>query len=363
MNEISFFKAQHYISPLEVRNIGIVYCTSNQYPPGREHEQVADCEVVDVAHAVQSVLNKKGYQAELVDLDPKRIEELRRFDWVFNLTESVYGYPLADFEVAAEMEKYNIQFTGGGSKTLEACLDKAETKCELLMNGIGTPPYVVFQLGDPIWTVLKYPVIVKPIHEDGSIGITIDSVVRCGENLEMQVQRVHQMYHQAALAEEYIDGRDISASVLGNGEEAMVLPLSETVYSEQAEEKLLTFDAKWLTDTPDFQAAGSRCPCILSVKAEALIKRIALRAYRVIGCRDYARIDFRLRGKEAFMLEVNPNPCINPEDSGFVRASEAAGISYADMVTKILESSIRDRLQMPQSVLKDKLVLESGRLE
>jgi D-alanine-D-alanine ligase len=345
MEEIGFFKEQERVSPLPVGNIGIVYCASTQYPAGREHEQLADCEVIEVAHAVQAALVMKGYRAELVNLDPGRIGELRRFDWVFNLAETVYGYPLADFEVAEEMEKHNIHFTGGGSKTLKACLDKAATKRELLMNGIGTPAFEVFQSGDPIRNVFKYPLIVKPIHEDGSIGISIDSIVRSDAELEKQVEIVHQMYQQTALVEEYIEGRDIGASVIGNGEEAVVLPLSEIVYSEQATAKLLTFNAKWSTDTLEFRAAGSRCPCILSVKAEALIKETALRACRVMGCRDYARVDFRLRGALPFVLEVNPNPCINPEDAGFVRASKAAGYSYAEMVMKILDVSVLNRLE------------------
>jgi len=336
--------------------VGIVYCTSTISASGREDEKRADCEVVAVARAVKTALDEKGYWADLVDLDPTRIADLQRYDWVFNLAESVYGFPLADYEVAEEMEKYNIQFTGSGSKTLKACLDKAVTKCELLRNGIGTPAYQVFQPGGTILNGLEYPLIIKPIHEDGSIGITLDSIAGNDAELDQKVKKVHRMYSQAALVEEYIEGRDITASVVGNGEEVVILPLSEITYPEQSGPKFLTFDVKWSPETPEFQNTSARCPCILSLEVEALVKDIALRAYRVMGCRDYARVDFRLRGKVPFVLEVNANPCINPDDSGFVRSSKAAGYSYAGMVTKILEGAVRDRLQAPQPVLEEVLV-------
>jgi hypothetical protein len=101
-------------SHLPVEKIGIVFCTSTRSAPGREIEKLADCEVIDVADAVRAALASCGFQVELVNLDPESIGDLRRFDWVFNLAESICGFPLADFEVAQEMEKYNIPFTGSG---------------------------------------------------------------------------------------------------------------------------------------------------------------------------------------------------------------------------------------------------------
>ena len=146
----------------------------------------------------------------------------------------------------------NIGFTGSGSRTLKTYLDKAATKCELLRNGIGTPAFEVFQPGKHILNLLRYPLFVKPIHEDGSIGIRSDLIVRNDCELKRQVERVHQMYHQAALVEQFIDGRDITASVIGNGENAVVLPLSEITYPYQSGERFLTFEAKWVNDSPGF---------------------------------------------------------------------------------------------------------------
>jgi D-alanine-D-alanine ligase len=330
--------------PIPIRNVAVVYYTSTAYAFGRDNEKKADCEVLEVAQAIQASLETNGYNVELVDLFSTAIAELRRYDWVFNLAECVNGFPVTDYEVAEQMENLNIYFTGSRSIALKNCLDKATTKCELLRNGIATPAYAVFSPENRILNLLAYPLIVKPIHEDGSIGITRDSIVKNTVELEKQVQFIHETYKQAALVEEYIEGRDISASIIGNGTEAEVLPLSEITYTEQVGAKFLTFDTKWECGTMEYQLSTAHCPCQLEPEMDQLIKAIALQSYRVMGCRDYARVDFRLRGNQPFVLEVNPNPCINPIDSGFVRCCNAGGYSYSDIVIKILTDSVRNNL-------------------
>jgi D-alanine-D-alanine ligase len=330
---------------LPIQSIGIIYCTPKQTAPGREIEKQAECEEIGIAKAVQAVLIEKGYRAELVDLQPEEIKKLHRFDWVFNLAETVYSYPLVDYEVARKLEEEGINFTGSGWKTMSTCADKAATKCMLLLNGIGTPSFEVFQPGSPVVNFLRYPLFVKPVHEDGSYGITDESVVRNLSELKRQVEMIHRLYNQAALVEQFIDGRDITAPVIGNGDQAVVLPLLEIVYEEQARSKFLTFNTKWVEATPEFQASIGQCAS-LPPAIEAKIKDVALRAYRLMGCRDYARVDFRLRGRNPFVLEVNPNPCISP-DTGFIKSAKAAGYEYADLVTKIVACAVLDRTRNP----------------
>lgn len=101
--------------------IGIIFSSSNTTAPGRELEKLADMESVETALAVKAALERSGYRADLVDLGKTRISEVRKFDWIFNLAESVYGYPLADYEVAGVLEALKLHFTGSGSVTLQAC--------------------------------------------------------------------------------------------------------------------------------------------------------------------------------------------------------------------------------------------------
>ncbi len=344
MNKKGRHKESLFNGNYPIHRVGIIYCTSQVSASGREIEKRADFEVIEVAQAVKSALASYGYHADLVDLDPTQIAGLKEYDWVFNLTESIYGYPISDYEITEQMEKYGIGFTGSGAGALRTCLDKAATKCELLRNGIDTPAYEVFQPHSSIFNMLDYPLIVKPLHEDGSIGITTDSIARNASDLEGAIERVHHLYQQPALVEEFIEGRDITASVIGNGPDAVILPLSEITYPEQVGPQFLTFNAKWVPDTFDYQNTAAECPCNLERTIENRIKDIALRSFQAVGCQDYARVDFRLRGEIPFVLEVNPNPCINPDDSGFVRSSKAAGYSYEAMVAKILMDSVRDRL-------------------
>jgi D-alanine-D-alanine ligase len=335
---------------LPLNNIGVVYCTSSLTAKGREFEKMADCEVIDVALASQAALQSRGYCIVLVDLDPRRIADLQAFDWIINLGETIYGYPFTDYEVAERMERLHINFTGSGSRALRACLDKGVTKAELIKHGVTTPIYDVFSPGDQVWTKCSYPVIVKPIHEDGSIGISNKSIAWDLAGLAGLVQHIHDEYLQAALVEEFIEGRDITASILGNGEEAVVLPLSEITYPDPCGGGFLTFKAKWQPETVEFQTAEAKCPCSLDAQVEAAIKQTALQAYRIMGCRDYARVDFRLKGETPYVLEVNPNPCLNPDDSGFIRCGKAAGYDYAGLIHQILVDSVKNYCKVQELV-------------
>jgi D-alanine-D-alanine ligase len=327
----------------EINDIAIIYCKSPAYSAAREIERLADEEIIEVAQAVKSGLELHGYSVDLVDLDAENIVKLSRYDWIFNLVETVNGFPLTDSEVTQKLEYLGIPFTGSSSKTLKACLDKATAKKILIQHHINTPEYFVCEPGCVIEDPINYPVIIKPVHEDGCVGITGDSHVNSYESLITQVKRIHRIYQQAALVEEFIDGRDITASILGNGENVVVLPLSEIIYSSNTGYRHLTFNANWVIGSIDYQDSNSICPSNLNLDLENRIKAIALESYHVMGCRDYARVDFRLQNDEPHVLEVNPNPCINPDGSGFIKAALAAGISYSDLVAKILELSIKDR--------------------
>jgi len=326
-----------------VNDVAIIYCTSSAYTGAREIERLADQEIIEVAQAAKSGLELNGYRVDLVDLKPMEIASLKKYDWVFNLVETIFGFPLADFEVAEQLELFGIPFTGSTAKTLKSCLNKSITKGVLIKSHISTPAFEVVEPGFLPRKAVKYPVIVKPVREDGCVGITGESRVMTDGDLEKQIQRIHQVYQQAALVEEFIDGRDITVSILGNGDDAVVLPISEIIYTNQSKPNHLTFDANWVSGSPEYLASKSQCPSVLAPDVEKRIKALALHSYRIMGCRDYARVDFRLRNETPFVLEVNPNPCINPDGAGFVNSARCAGYPYPSLVTRILEQAIQNR--------------------
>jgi D-alanine-D-alanine ligase len=324
-----------------INGIAVIYSESTSYNGAREIERLADEEIIEVATAVKAGLELHGYRADLVSLDPKNIGGLARYDHIFNLVETIYGYPLTDYEVAQQLEYLGIPFTGSSSETLKICLNKATTKKVLRANKITTPDYVVIEPDGKLSTSLQYPVIIKPVHEDGCVGISVDSQVRTPEQLETQVRKIHNVYQQAALVEEFIEGRDITASLIGNGDETRLLPLSEIIYSDQDGPGHLTFDANWVAGSTEYEDSRSRVIEQLDAELLERIQTLALSAYHVMGCRDYARVDFRVHGNIPYVLEVNPNPCINPDGAGFVKAAQAAGYTYPDLIKSILQMSIR----------------------
>ena len=324
--------------------IGVIYSVTNSVSLGREIEELADSEIWDTAVAVKSVLEKKGHQVDLVPFEASQVECLGKYEWIFNLAETVRGFPLAEYEVAVKLEELGIPFTGCGSETLLACVHKSSAKTQIQKYGILTPRFQKVNPGEKIETRLEFPLIVKPDHEDGSIGIKNDSVVQSMAELTRKISEIHHDYEQAALIEEFIDGRDITASLIGNGDNLTVLPLSEIIFSEDyVGPKILTFEEKWVAESQAYQKSVSQCPCSLEESSRAEINTIAKKLFNIFGCRDYAIVDFRLKGDIPYVIEVNPNPCINPINSGFITAGAVYGFNYDEIIIEILNHSMLNR--------------------
>lgn len=322
--------------------IAVVHCIAEQIVVGREKEQLADREVYETAAVVQSALEQSGHEVDRIAIDPRHLDGLEGYDWIFNLAESTSVFPFAEVEVARWMENLGVPFTGSSSETLRICMDKAKTKDRVINAGIQTPAWQVIYPRERIKLELPFPLFVKPVHEDGSVGIFADSFVRDSVELERKVREIHQVYRQPALVEEYIEGRDITASILGNDGDMIVLQLSETVYPKEYKgPKILTYEAKWLPDSEAYHITSIQRPPELKDGLWETIEDIAMRVYRMVGCQDYAQVDFRLREDTPYFLEINPNPCINPNGSGFVRAGKEKGYSYERLIHKIFDLSTK----------------------
>jgi D-alanine-D-alanine ligase len=188
---------------------------------------------------------------------------------------------------------------------------------------------------------LSYPVIVKPSREDASVGISDESVVYSLAELRRQVRFIQEEFEQPALVEQYIEGREVNVAIMGN-RKPVVLPISEIDFSGLTDDmhKIVSYDAKWMQGTVAFSGTQGICPAKVTAEEEALLKDIALRCYRVIGCRDYARVDIRLtRNKTPYVLEVNPNPDIS-DDAGFARSAMAYGLTFHQVVGKIVDYAL-----------------------
>jgi D-alanine-D-alanine ligase len=188
---------------------------------------------------------------------------------------------------------------------------------------------------------MKFPLIVKPSREDASIGIEPSSIVTNANELRKRVRFVIEEFDQPALVEEYIDGRELNVALLGN-RKPVIFPISEIDMSTlpKAYPRIITYNAKWMKGTEEYLHTKGVCPALLTPELESEIKSMALTAFELIGCRDYARIDFRLsKDHQPYILEVNPNPDIS-DDAGFARSAMAAGLTFDDLAGKIVECAL-----------------------
>jgi len=314
-------------------HIAIVY---NAYEPRptATGERLSEESVAEMAQQAHDAVRSLEIGATLVPLQRSllnflgRVKELNP-DALINLCEGYYGRPQWESNVAGIFELLGLSFTGSASKTLAICQDKFKAKAVLKAAGLPTAPAQLMFTGDePL--ELKFPLIVKPNSEDASLGIYPDSVVRDEESLRRQVRRCLANYKQPVLVESFIDGREFNVSVMENGA-ATPLPVSEIDFSAMPKDmpRILGYEAKWFEDNPLYQKTPPVCPAPVDDDVRANLQGLAAAAFRTMGCRDYARVDFRMDAKgRPFILEVNPNPDIST-NAGYARALKAAGIEYS----------------------------------
>ena len=304
--------------------------------------------VIEQKEEIAQVLEQFGYQTSVfnVDGDVSRLVTFlknEKPDLVFNMCESVLNKAIHEMHIAGVFELMGINYTGAGPLVLGTALHKFRVKEILAFNGLPTPRYQVVKtpINFELDGSLQYPLIVKPSREDASIGITTASVVHSLDELKKQVRFVIEKYDQPAIVEEYIDGRELNVAIMGN-RKAFAMPISEVDMTTLPAHlpRIITYNAKWLKGTDEYECTKGVCPALLPPELEERIKTLALEAYHLIGCRDYARVDFRLsKDYQPFILEVNPNPDIS-EDAGFMRSAGVYGLSYAEAIGKIIECAL-----------------------
>lgn len=308
--------------------------------------------VLDEVRSVERALKPLEHNTRVVPfaLDiMKLIYELRdnRPDIIFNLCESVDGDPTQEMNIAGLYELMKIPYTGCRAFTLGLALNKPLVKHMLVRNNIPTAKFIVAKDTKLNGTNnLRFPIMVKPSREDASIGITNDSIVTNRAALKRRIEYVLDEHNQPALVEEYIDGREINVSVVGN-DELIVFPVSEIDFSRLPKDlpRIVSYNSKWMFKTVEFTQTKAVCPAHnLKAKEVRTIQEIAKKVYRLLGAADYARVDMRFRNGVPYVLELNPNPDIAsdvPEDTGFTRSAKAYGWDYEYLIQQIIKYALK----------------------
>jgi D-alanine-D-alanine ligase len=309
---------------------------------GGPRDRWAELDSERTVEAIAAALREAGHEVTFLEGDTNlyRRLERERFDIAFNICEGHRGES-RESHVPAILEMLGIPYTGSKVLCLALTLDKPMAKRILTFHGLPTPQFQVFD--DPSEALdpgLGYPLFVKPVGEGTGKGINGDSVVRDESQLRRQLRWLIETYGQPALVEEYIEGREITVGLLGN-RQLRVLPPLEVDLSTCPPEEHGIYTARIKSELPHLPRY--LCPAVLTHAQVEELSRLAVGAFRALGCLDVARVDFKLdahRGDRPYILEVNPLPGLSPGVSDLVFEAEAEGMSHADLINAILDAAL-----------------------
>jgi D-alanine-D-alanine ligase len=297
--------------------------------------------------AIASVLKENGHQVSLVEAAGNLFSFFKEneVDFVFNIAEGTNGGS-RESQVPAILDFLGIPYTGSSGLTLALALDKAMAKKIFRYESIPTPNFQLFVRGDEeLNPSLKFPLIVKPNHEGSAKGILASNVVWENGRLYEEVRKIHSRYNQEVLVEEFIEGRELTVGIFGNGN-PQVLPILEIDFSncKESGEYFYSWRVKEFQGDEALHLNPTfHCPAKLDNELTQRVQDVALKAHKALGCLDISRTDIRLDPKEGipYVLEVNPLPGLDPDESNFTFIAKCAGISFKDLINTILENAIR----------------------
>ncbi|MBL7130883.1 MAG: ATP-grasp domain-containing protein [Candidatus Omnitrophica bacterium] len=298
----------------------------------------------DTERDVYRALKECGYEVSLLGLCNDigiLFEEIKEFkpDVIFNLAEVFNQKAYLDKNVASLLEMLDIPYTGASPASLFICNNKALSKKILSFHKIKIPHFHTFYKKRRVWFPkrLKLPFIVKPLCEEASRGISQASIVDNESSFIERINFIHQQMNMDAIVEEYIDGRELYVSILGN-RRTEVLPLREMKFGQfpEDEPRIATYKAKWDDNYREKWGIKSVFAAKLPNGADKKIKDICKRAYRALNMQSYARFDIRVVADgNVYIVEANANPCLAKCDE-VAQAAEKIAISYNQLIRRII---------------------------
>ena len=299
----------------------------------------AEYDSMDTVLAIAAAIRSHGHQTVLLEADqtlPARLLA-EKPDLVFNIAEGCGGRA-REAQVPALLDLFEIPFTGSDATTLCLSLDKALTKRVLSTYRIPTPRYRLFSPGAPVHTSgLSYPAIVKPNAEGSSKGIADVCIATDAKALKQLVEKNFALYGGDVLVEEFLCGREFTIGVLGNGESLRVFPPMEIVYHASP---IAGYNVYNYTVKQEYEKFVSyHCPAEIPAEMEQELIRLSKTIFLALGCRDFARIDFRAdESGKLYFIEINPLPGLAPHYSDFPMLAEFCGMPHKELVYAVLRA-------------------------
>lgn len=298
---------------------------------------------------VLAALHELGHAAEYLaifdDLDLIQ-QKLQQFepDIIFNLADQFKNNRAFDQNIVSFLAMRGVAFTGCGSTGLTLCKHKAISKKILSYHRVHTPEFVTIGRGKRIARPkrLKFPILVKPLKEESSLGISQASFVETDEQFKERVQFIHEKFDNDVIAEEYIEGRELYVSVMGN-HRLDVFPIRELVFREVPpdEPKIATYKAKWDEEYRKRWGLENRDAEGLDPVVVTQIQKVCKRIYHLLTIDGYARLDLRLtRDNQVYFIEANPNPTL-AADEDFAQSALKAGRTYPQLIEQIIRLGLK----------------------
>jgi len=335
---------------VEELTVAFLYNVRHQYPDPNDPRTQLEADFDDPQTIDWMIKHLKNCFAKVIPIEAnenayfKLFQHRKEIDIVFNYSEGIYGKD-RESQFPAILEMLQIPYTGSSPLTQALVLNKAKTKEILLANKIPTAPFQVFNHPkEKLHLNLNFPLIVKPLSQGSSAGITNKSVVKNKKELEKQVGWVIKTFSQPAIVETFLSGRDLSVAMLGNPPK--ILPIIESDHSKlpKGYQPIDSLEVKWLVEEKSKDPLLI-CPANLSDNLRKKIEKMCFSTWQALEIQDWCRIDIRCNQKEnPFVLEVN-SPCgmIPPEVSTasyFPLAARTAGIDYESLLIQLVKTSL-----------------------
>ncbi|MFH1837542.1 MAG: hypothetical protein ABH862_05480 [Candidatus Omnitrophota bacterium] len=325
----------------------VLFDSAGTPPKDQDFSDALKTEDWSTESSICKALKELGHEVDMlgiyddIDLVSQRAKE-NRPDVVFNLTEIFFGKAHLDKNIPSFLELLGIPYTGCGPAGLMICNNKAITKEILAYHRMKIPGFNIFHKGKKVWRPkrLNFPIMVKPVNEEASTGISQASFVENEKDLTERVKFIHEKFNMAALAEEYIDGRELYLSIFGQ-KRLKTFPVREMKFTQVSDDepKLATYKAKW--DKKYRKKWGIKNE-FAGRLPDGVLERViknCKKAYKALHIDGYGRFDLRLNSKgEIFILEANANPSLDREDE-FAESVQKSGTKYNSLVQNILNQA------------------------
>jgi D-alanine-D-alanine ligase len=321
-------------------NIGLTYDLRSEYlAAGYGEEETAEFDSEETIAALERTIQDLGHRTVRIGGARRLVERLAagdRWDLVFNIAEGLHGFG-RESQVPAILDVYEIPYTFSDPLVLAVSLHKATAKSVVRAAGVPTPDFKVVEHPADLDTVdLPFPLFAKPVAEGTGKGVTAASVLNRPEDVRPYCEQLWREYRQPVLLETFLPGREFTVGILGTDGDAVVLGTLEVVLLAGADAAVYSFLNKELCE--------SRVEyCLVKPESDEEVRQaeaVALAVWRALGCRDGGRVDIRsdARGNPQFM-EVNPLAGLHPSHSDLPILCTRLGISYKELIGRILQSA------------------------